>query len=230
MARTKRCIYCSEAKSPDEFSEEHIIPQFMGGTSDCAAAVTRDACQKCNSLFGQFVDGPVARGYFLRSIEQGSWAACFDFNENTGNVYPLTYFGKSREIQFGDDEEVEVWLCPDGGTAWHVHAKQPEDFNALAGGDPVLRRKDEFEPRIQLHLVRTSVLGSFKPQIGSSSFHGGADFSGYRLGHRSPTGSSAAKRKVLSEGFRRAWGAKPNTRIVGRTAAFGSVNPNGPAF
>ncbi len=143
MARTKRCIYCSEAKSPDEFSEEHIIPQFMGGTSDCAAAVTRDACQKCNSLFGRFVDGPVARGYFLRSIEQGSWAACFDFNENTGNVYPLTYFGKSREIQFGDDEEVEVWLCPDGGTAWHVHAKQPEDFNALAGGDPVLRRKDE---------------------------------------------------------------------------------------
>jgi len=143
MAETKRCIYCAQPKSSDEFSKEHIIPQFMGGSSDCAAAVTNDACQKCNSLFGRFVDGPVARGYFLRSIEQGAWAACFDFNENAGNIYPLTYFGKSREIQFGDDEEVEVWLCPDGGTAWHVHAQQPEDFNVLAGGDPVLRRKDE---------------------------------------------------------------------------------------
>ena len=100
-------------------------------------------CAKINSLFGRFVDAAVARGYFLQSIEPSAWAGCFDFDGNAGNVYPLTYFGRSREIQFGPDEEVEVWLCPDGGTAWHIHGKQPEDFNALAGGDPVLRRKDE---------------------------------------------------------------------------------------
>ena len=143
MNETRRCIYCSETKSADQFSQEHIIPQFMGGSSECVAAVTHDVCKKCNSLFGRFVDAAVARGYFLQSIEPSAWAGCFDFDGNAGNVYPLTYFGRSREIQFGPDEEVEVWLCPDGGTAWHIHGKQPEDFNALAGGDPVLRRKDE---------------------------------------------------------------------------------------
>jgi len=143
VSQTNRCIYCTEVKPLNEFSEEHIIPQFLGGTSECPASVTNDVCQRCNSLFGRFVDAPVARGYFLRSIEQGSWRGCFDFNESTGNVYALTYFGKSRELEFGDNEEIEVWLCPDGGTAWHVHTKQAEDFSALAGGDPVLRRKDQ---------------------------------------------------------------------------------------
>ena len=127
----------------DDFSQEHIIPQFMGGSGECATAVTNDVCKKCNSIFGRFVEAPVARGYFLRSIEQQAWAGCFDYNANEGNIYPLTYFGKSQEIQFGADEEIEVWLGPDGGTAWHVHAKQSDDFNALAGGDPVLRRKDQ---------------------------------------------------------------------------------------
>ncbi len=143
MFETKRCIYCSEVKPLSEFSEEHIIPQFMGGSSDCPLSVSNEACQRCNSLLGRFVDAPVARGPFLKSIELGSWQGCFDFNESAGNVYPLTYFGKSRELQFGDDEEIEVWLCPDGGTAWHIHTKQADDFGALAGGDPVLRRKDQ---------------------------------------------------------------------------------------
>lgn len=143
MSEIRRCIYCWGEKNASEFSEEHIIPRFMGGTSECAAAITSDVCQRCNSLFGRFVDAPVAKGYFLNSVEHGAWRMCFNFDENAGNVYPLTYMGKSRDIQFGDDEETEVWLCPDGGTAWHVHRKQPEDFDAMAGGDPVLMRKDE---------------------------------------------------------------------------------------
>jgi hypothetical protein len=38
---------------------------------------------------------------------------------------------------------VEVWLAPDGGTAWHIHTRQSEDFDTMAGGDPVLGRKDK---------------------------------------------------------------------------------------
>ena len=45
MNETRRCIYCSETKSADQFSQEHIIPQFMGGSSECVAAVTHDVCK-----------------------------------------------------------------------------------------------------------------------------------------------------------------------------------------
>jgi HNH endonuclease len=136
MSRTKRCIYCWKWKPLDQFSEEHIIPRFMGGASNCPGCVTNDVCKSCNSLFGRFVDSTVARGFFQNSIEHGAWEACFDFNENSGNAYELTYFGKSRELDFGGDTDVEVWLCPDGGSAWHIHERQPEDFDSLAGGDP----------------------------------------------------------------------------------------------
>ena len=143
MSDERRCIYCTELKALDAFSTEHIIPKFLGGNAECAAAATDAVCKDCNSLFGRFVDAAVAKGYFLNSIEQGAWRGCFDYGQLSGNVYPLTYFGKSTELKVGPREDVEVWLCPDGGTAWHIHTKHPEDFNSLAGGDPVLRRKDD---------------------------------------------------------------------------------------
>jgi HNH endonuclease len=143
MAETKLCIYCLENKPIDAFSEEHIIPQFMGGSSDCSPAITNEVCKQCNSIFGRFVDAPVAKGFFLKTIEGGAWEACFDYDEIDGNVFPLIYLGKSNEIQSGQGEEVEVWLCPDGGTAWDFHISRGEDFDAFAGGDPYLRRKDE---------------------------------------------------------------------------------------
>ncbi|MDF3813299.1 MULTISPECIES: HNH endonuclease [Rhodopseudomonas] len=136
------CIYCLQRKASADFSLEHIIPRFMGGNGTCADATTREVCRKCNSLMGRFVDAPVAKGFFQNSIENRAWQHCLDFDEASGNVFPLTYFGKSKEITFGPDEEVEVWLCPDGGTVWHIHTKQPEDYDAMAGGDPFLSRKD----------------------------------------------------------------------------------------
>ena len=91
---------------------------------------------------GRFVDAPVARGFFQNSIERGAWQHCLGFNETAGNVFPLIYFGRSREITFGQDEDVEVWLGPDGGSVWHIHTQQDQDFDTMAGGDPVLGRKD----------------------------------------------------------------------------------------
>jgi hypothetical protein len=139
-ART--CIYCSELKAAAEFSLEHIIPQFMGGNGACGDIVTRDVCRRCNSLTGQFVDAPVARGFFQNSIEHGAWRQCIAFNEAAGNIFPLIYFGRSKELTFGPEEEAEVWLGPEGGSIWHIHTRQPDDYDTLVGGDPVLARKD----------------------------------------------------------------------------------------
>lgn len=65
MSQMKRCIYCRKEKPADELSKEHIIPQFMGGSSECSAAVTYDVCQRRNAIFGQFVDAAVAKGFFM---------------------------------------------------------------------------------------------------------------------------------------------------------------------
>jgi hypothetical protein len=141
MTEMKRCIYCRQEKPVDEFSEEHIVPQFMGGSSECKAAVAHNVCRRCNALFGRFVDAAVAKGFFMNSNENGAWQACFDYDENNGNVFPLIYFGKCTELESAE-EEVEVWLGPDGGTAWDFHESRGEDFDTFAGGDPLLRRKD----------------------------------------------------------------------------------------
>jgi HNH endonuclease len=143
MVKMKRCIYCREEKSADVFSEEHIVPQFLGGSSKCNAAVTRNVCQRCNSLFGRFVDAAVAKEFFMNGRESGAWQSCFDYNENSGNVFPLMYFGKCTELQCAEGEEAEVWLGPDGGTAWNFHKSRGEDFDVFAGGDPLVRRKDQ---------------------------------------------------------------------------------------
>ncbi len=69
MTIMKRCNYCREEKPVEAFSEEHIIPRFMGGSSDCRAAVTRDVCQECNSVLGLHVDAAVAKGFFMNGTE-----------------------------------------------------------------------------------------------------------------------------------------------------------------
>jgi hypothetical protein len=141
-ADARTCIYCSKLKAAAEFSLEHIIPQFMGGNGACVDIVTRDVCRRCNSIMGRFVDALVARGFFQNAIETGTWRQCIGFNEAAGNIFPLIYLGRSAELTFGSEEEAEVWLGPEGGPIWHIHTRQPEDYASLAGGDPVLARKD----------------------------------------------------------------------------------------
>ena len=168
MTETKRCIYCRETKPLAEFSEEHIIPRFMGGASACAAAVTHDVCAKCNGLYGRFVDAAVAKGFFLNAQESGAWQGCFDHDQRSGNVFPLIYFGKCTESQCAEGEEAEVWLCPDGGTAWNFHDARAEDFATFAGGDPLLRRKDELSRvyAFQASTVPYWILSNLKSAVG----------------------------------------------------------------
>ena len=56
------CIYCDEEKDDQEFSDEHIWPDALGGDHLSKFWRTDEVCQRCNSISGLFVDG-----YFIKS-------------------------------------------------------------------------------------------------------------------------------------------------------------------
>lgn len=145
MPNERECIYCLQEKPADQFSVEHIIPQFLGGTREHRTLVTDCVCKKCNSDFGRFVDAAVAKAYFMNFLERGFAEGCFDFDRNYGNIFPLLYFGRNKDLSFVPETVSELWLGPDAGTIWHLRGEDTETFLAYAGGDPVARRKSRTE-------------------------------------------------------------------------------------
>ena len=48
---SKKCIICREIKNENLFSEEHIIPDSLGGTIKIT-----EVCKKCNEEMGKKLD------------------------------------------------------------------------------------------------------------------------------------------------------------------------------
>jgi len=70
----KTCIYCAMKNADDEFSDEHIWPDALGGDFLPADVWrTNDVCRRCNSLSGVFVDGAFIRSW-LGNAERSSGA------------------------------------------------------------------------------------------------------------------------------------------------------------
>ena len=69
-----KCIYCLQDKDENEFSLEHILPQFLGGASAPQILKTRSVCKRCNNNLGLFVDASVAKNFlvfgYLNSIHR----------------------------------------------------------------------------------------------------------------------------------------------------------------
>jgi len=61
----KKCIYCSKTKEECEFSLEHIIPQFLGGSQASELFKTRDVCKRCNNNLGLFVDASFEKDHMV---------------------------------------------------------------------------------------------------------------------------------------------------------------------
>lgn len=64
---TNRCIYCEDRLSdatggPNSRSEEHIIPDALGGRFPL---VTRDCCRQCNNTLGNRIDAPLVADFFV---------------------------------------------------------------------------------------------------------------------------------------------------------------------
>lgn len=139
LPTTFKCIYCAKSKPIEERSFEHIWPQVFGG--DCAPPwfMTNDACERCNSLMGQFVDAEFARTQFGTQIR---FQAALPFIDTAvPSPMPLVFMGVQR-VGPSLSEICESWVGPRGEAVYYFHKADGDDYATYAAGDPLKRKKD----------------------------------------------------------------------------------------
>jgi hypothetical protein len=55
------CLYCEDAKTPEQFNREHVLPEAFGKYENNHFVLRGRVCRECNSYFGTYLDGPLAR-------------------------------------------------------------------------------------------------------------------------------------------------------------------------
>jgi len=132
----KNCIYCGFDKPDDEFSDEHIWPDALGGDFLPPFWRTDDVCGKCNSASGVFVDGAFIKS-FIVSGERGYDALDYLDPDNPTGILPLSYLGTIQSVATQEGEVADFWVCAPGANIVHFRKASEEDtWDAYAGGDP----------------------------------------------------------------------------------------------
>lgn len=132
----KTCIYCGLDKSDDEFSDEHIWPDALGGDFLPTFWRTDDVCGPCNSMSGVFVDGAFIKSFFVANERSLDALDYLDPEKPTG-ILPLSYLGIIQNIATEEGEVADFWVCAPGANIIHFRkASEDTTWNAYAGGDP----------------------------------------------------------------------------------------------
>lgn len=131
----KECIYCRAPKSQNDFTLEHILPQFIGGAHAPDELKTRDVCKQCNNNLGLFVDAGFEKNWLVHNHLKSSAHAFFDSKKPTG--LPFFCMGKSKlkPPEILDDEECELWLGPLGERVYWIRQSDERLF-WYSGGNP----------------------------------------------------------------------------------------------
>jgi HNH endonuclease len=88
------CVYCGKDKEEVEFSDEHVLPQAIGGNLPTTNPfLLRDVCERCNNLCGLFVDGPFLKSWITQNDK--ALHALVGANLGLTTILPLTYIGRS---------------------------------------------------------------------------------------------------------------------------------------
>jgi len=131
----RECIYCRKEKEDKEFSLEHVIPQFLGGSQAPDCLKTRDVCKTCNSNLGLFVDAAFEKDFLVfNHLNESAYAF---FNPNAPVGLPLRCMGNSDLMppEMQADEACECWLGPLGEQVYWVRPKD-ERMYWYSGGNP----------------------------------------------------------------------------------------------
>jgi hypothetical protein len=132
----KTCIYCGFEKPEEEFSDEHIWPDALGGDFLPPFWRTDDVCAKCNSASGVFVDGAFIKSFFVSGERSLDALDYLDPDKPTG-ILPLSYLGTIQNIATQEGEVADFWVCAPGANIVHFRkASEEGTWNTYAGGDP----------------------------------------------------------------------------------------------
>jgi len=132
----KRCLYCCQEKDKSEFSEEHIIPQAIGGNlSPLNPFKTTDVCNRCNNLCGLFIDSAFIKNWITQAGRLQDAMRYIKFTKDA--IFPLQFLGPSPELAH-NDKICDLWLGPTGDRIYHFHKPYPEvkDMPVIVGPAP----------------------------------------------------------------------------------------------
>lgn len=132
----RRCIYCGLRKAEEEFSDEHIWPEALGGDFLPPFWRTDDVCRVCNNRSGLFVDGAFIKSFFVSGERAYDGLEYLDPDKPTG-MLPLNYLGTIQDIVSKEGEVADFWVCAPGANIVHFrNADERGNWAAYAGGDP----------------------------------------------------------------------------------------------
>ncbi len=123
---SKKCSYCLREKEDKEFgSVEHIWPQALGNKISHSIFLTKDVCNRCNSLAGMHVDARFVKNWFVSNDLASASNAVLD--PSNPSAAQFAYFGKDEDFPCP-----EGWACEHlcGAAGEHIYYVRPDDDDA----------------------------------------------------------------------------------------------------
>lgn len=138
-----KCIYCNLNKEEKEFSLEHIFPTALGGKKlNDNLFKTRKVCRDCNSKMGLFVDALFLKSFFVKGSMSNDYLNYLDFNDDKSTL-PFIYLGKNESVTHSDYDYCDYWNWAGGSRIFHFHNNYFENFESLAGGNPIKHKNNK---------------------------------------------------------------------------------------
>jgi hypothetical protein len=139
----RACIYCGEQKPDEDFSDEHIWPDALGGgflSRDVWR--TNNVCQRCNRISGLFIDGAFIRSW-MGKAEVSNESLEYLAGKGKVTAIPLDYLGMIQEVPIPKGHVADFWAGPCGANIIHIRPDDgDEQWKTYAGGNPQIKRSE----------------------------------------------------------------------------------------
>lgn len=146
------CPYCGYDKNDDKFTDEHVIPQALGGNVQPTNPFLLRVCSPCNSACGRWIDAPFIRSWLIYNWRAQSSATYYD--PAAEPVVSLVFVGQSEEWH-DTDPVCDFWLGPTGDSIFHFHKPYPP-APPMVGKPPQFRKQDLDSGSVYVQIVGTN--------------------------------------------------------------------------